>query len=317
MKKIAIGVILVLLVAFGFFYMKIQKEDRMQQQAYEKWVEERRPLTVKKVNYSNLLTKLEQEYENYTTPKGTTHILFTELHEDVYQVCYPLMKEYGYTGTLILSSVQLPGQENCMSMQQFEELLDAGWRTCIQWDEAFSGEQAWNSFRSELEAMDIQVGEQIYFPRETYSEELDERISDMGFVIVICEYTDTESPLQSEYEEGLWHIGAMGAMTSQPKYWLREAIANKANVVYTVGFNLEYEKYNAKSFQGMLNAFDQYEASGDLFVDDLFFAREHYYSRLAGVSPEYEEKYQKEKQGLEQQIADIDAQLKEIDEKYQ
>lgn len=317
MKKIAIGVILVLLVVFGVFFWKVQREDKAQQQAYEKWMQERRPLTVKKADYNNRLQKLEQEYENYTTPKATTHILFTDLHEDVHQVCYPLMKEYGYTGTLILSSEQLPGQENCMSVQQFQELLEAGWRTCIQWDETFMSERAWASFKSELDAIEIQVGEQIYFPRQTYAKELDEKISDKGFTIVICEYADTESPLQSEYEEGLWHVGAMGAMTKQPKFWLREAVATKANVVYTVGFSLEYQKYNPKSFEGMLNAFDEYEASGGLFVDDLFFARDHYYSRLTGVSPEYDEKYQQEKQQLEKKIEEIDAKLKEIDAKYQ
>ena len=317
MKKIAISVILVLLAGFGVFLWKVSQVDRAQQETYEIWMEERRPLTVKKANYTQLLKKLEQEYENYTTPKATTHILFVDLYEDVYTVCYPMMQEYGYTGTLILSTTQLPGQENCMTVQQFQELAQAGWRTCIQWSEEFSDKRVWDSFQLELETLGILQGEQIYFPQGTYSQELDEKITEMGFTIAICEYMDEESPLQSQYEEGLWHVGAMGAMTTKPKYWLREAVANKANVVYTVGFSVEYQKYNEKSFTGMLNAFEEYEASNGLFVDDLIFAREHYYSRMTGVTPEYESQYQQEKQGLEERIAEIDAQLKEIDEKYQ
>ena len=273
MKKIAISVILVLLVGFGVFLWKVSQVDRAQQETYEAWMQERRPLSVKKANYTQVLKKLNQEYENYTTPKATTHVLFTDLHEDVHKVCYPTMQEYGYTGTLILSTTQLPGQENCMTVQQFQELMEAGWMTCIQWDTTFSDKRAWNSFKLELETLGILQGEQIYFSQGTYSKELDEKITEMGFTIVISEYVDTESPLQSQYEEGLWHVGAMGAMTNQPKYWLREAVANKANVVYTVGFSLKHQLYNEESFRGMLNAFDQYESRNGLFVDDLLFAK--------------------------------------------
>lgn len=316
MKKIVLAVTIVLIAGLGIFLWTVNREDQAKDVAYETWMDMRRPLEVQKENLEQELKNLEQDYNDYTKPKATTQVLFTDLNEQVYSVCYPIMQEFEYTGTLVLSSTQLPGKEGCMSVEQFQELIEAGWNTCIQW-EGTSVNRWWNALKKELEKLNIQQGQEIYFPRDTYSESLDSRVSQMGFSIVICETEDTTSPLQKEHEEGIWHVGAMGCMTTQPKLWLREAVAQDANVVYTVGFQLEKQLYNEKSFRGMLKAFDEYVVSGDLLVCNTMLAREHYSSRLNGVAPEYEAKYQEDRANLEAQIADVKKQLEEIDAQYQ
>ena len=105
-------------------------------------------------------------------------------------------------------------------------------------------------------------------------------------------------------------------MTSKPRLWLREAVAQDANLAYLIGFTLEEELYNEKSFRSMLNCFDEYEATEELVTTNIVEAREHFRSRSAGVAPEIESQYQEKKVALEKELAEVKKKLEKIDAKY-
>ena len=314
-KLIYIGTI-ALVVALGLFLWGVKQEEKKEKARVEAWEKERRPLEVKKEKLEKELSELNREYQNFTMPKATTQFLFAELDPKLYSACYPLMKKMGYTGTLILSSTQLPGMEGCISTEQFQELVNDGWDVCVQWDDGQSVSRWWPKLQAELTKLKIKVGKAVYFPKGTYRTELDKNIQQMGFSIAICEKEDQESPLQSQYEEGVWHIGAMGIMTEKPKIWLMEAIGQDSNVAFVVGFKQEHQLYNAGTFERMLKLIQEYELSGDMLVYDIEKTREYYHSRENGISAEVEAAYQTEKARLEKEIQTVKAQLKEIDAQY-
>lgn len=317
MKKILFIITLVLIAGLGIFLWKINKMDSAQDSKHEKWLDARRPYEVKRETLTQKIENLDDDYQETTSPRATTQILFTDLNEQVYSVCYPIMKSYSYTGTLALSSTQLPGAEGCMSMEQFQELLKTGWDVCIQWESTTSNKKWWENFTKQLEEIGVTPGEIVYFPKGSYSADLDAKVQELGFSILIIEKEDKESPLQAEYEEGLWHVGAMGSMTVQPKLWLREAVAADANVAYLVSFSIANQLYNSQSFRGMLSAFEQYVVSKELLVCNTIVAREHYKSRLNGIAPEQVVAYEEERKKLESELAEVEKQLKKIDKKYQ
>lgn len=317
MKKIAIGIILVMLVVLGVFLMNTNKEEDAQAEQYETWVRERRPLMVEREECEKKIDELQKEYDKNTIPRATTHVIFTDLDERVYKECRSVMKEFEYTGTLVVSPAQLPGQENCMSVKQFQKLTEAGWKVCVQWDESFSNERLWNAFKLELDMLDIRMGKQIYFPAGTYSSELDEQIADKGFSIIIREFKDGDEVTDFEYNEETWHVNAINFMSAQPKKWLKEVVAKQRNIVYTVTFLEEEVMYNADSFQRMLETFDEYVSNEELLVKDVLDAHEYYGDMLRDKDSEYKAKYEKEKKKIEKRIKEIDDMLKEIDEKYQ
>lgn len=317
MKKIVLIITLVLIAGLGVFLWKINKMDSAQDVKHEKWLDARRPYEVKRESLLQEIENLDDNYQETTSPRATTQILFTDLNEQVYSVCYPIMKGFSYTGTLVLSSAQLPGAEGCMSTEQFRELMEAGWDVCIQWEQEMLNKRWWRNYTVQLEGLGVAQGEILYFPKGSYSAELDTKAQELGFSIVVVEREDKESPLQAQYEEGLWHVGAMGSMTVQPKLWLREAVAADANVTYLVSFHIEKQLYNSQSFRGMLNAFEQYVTSKELVVCDILTAREHYKSRLNGIAPEQVATYEAERQNLESELAKVEKKLKELDKKYQ
>ena len=315
-RKILPIVTIVLAVGLFAFIWGVQKQENKKAVEHEKIYEQRRPLAVKEEQLEQKLEELENTYEKSKSPNAVTQIIFTEMDEQVYSLCYPIMQEYEYIGILALSPTEFPGEEGCMTVEQFQELVDAGWKICITW-QSDDRENNWLvNLKNKMTVLGIEQGQTLYFPQGTYHADVDETIQELGFSIAIISKAEEEAPLQLQYEEGVWHVGAVGLMSSKPRLWLREAVAQDANVAFLVGFQLETELYNERSFRSMLNCFDEYEATEELVITDVDAAKEYYHTRSAGISPELESQYQQEKAALEAELADVKKQLQEIDAMY-
>ncbi len=317
-RKIVPIVTIVLAVGL-FIFLRIDEANEADKTSrYNELYEQRRPLEVKKEDLEQGLKDLEEAYEESKSPNGVVQIVFTNLDKEVYSTCYPLMKKYEYVGMLALSPTELPGEKGCMSKKQFQELMDAGWGTCITWQEGIPVEEWWTNLQNKLMVLGITKGQTMYFPKGTYSSELDNTISQLGFTIAMSNTMDEDTPLQFKYEEGVWHIGAVGMMSERPRAWLREAVAQDANIAYLIGFEEEktQEFYNHNSFENMLKAFGDYEATEELIVTNVEDARDHYYRRIVGLPDEVEFQYQSKKAELEEELNRVKAELKEINAMY-
>lgn len=315
-KKIIYIVTLVLAIGLCALMIGTKVKEDKTAARYEELNAQRRPFAVKKAKLEQELVDLEQAYEVEVEPNAVTQVVFPELDEQVYSACYPIMKEYNYVGTLSLSLTEFPGEPGCMSVEQFQELLDAGWGICITWQTQTSHSQWLPQLQSKLTALEVEQEQAVYFPKGTYSADLDETIQQAGFSIAISGTTDAEIPLQTKYEENIWHVGAVGLMSSKPRLWLNEAVAQKANIVYIVGFELEEELYNENSFRSMLKCFREYEDTNELIVTTIDEAKDNFFYRGKGVDPEFEAQYQAKKAELEEQLSQVKQQLKEIEEQY-
>lgn len=315
-KKIIPIVTIVLAMGLFAFIWGVQKQEDKMAAQHEELYEQRRPLAVRQEQIEQELETLEETYEKSTSPNAVVQVLFTELDEQVYTLCYPIMQEYEYTGTLALSPEQFPGEEGCMTVEQFRELIDAGWEICITWQTGADVNQWWPNLQNKLTVLGVESGQVLYFPKGTYSADLDASIQELGFSVAVISKAEEETPLQLQYEEGVWHVGAVGLMSSKPRLWLREAVAQDANLAYLIGFEVEEELYNEKSFRSMLTCFDEYEATEELIVTNIDDAREHYHSRSVGVNPELESQYQEKKAALEAELSEVKKQLEEIDAMY-
>ena len=111
LKKIVAVVTAILLAGLLFFLWSENKEEQKEVQKYEEIDDARRPLLIKKHEIEQQIVDLEKNYEANKIPKGTTQVIFTGLEADVYNICYPIMKEFEYTGTLAISMQQLPGMD--------------------------------------------------------------------------------------------------------------------------------------------------------------------------------------------------------------
>lgn len=315
-KKVVPIVTIVLAIGLFAFVLFVQKKENKKATRQELIYEQSRPLSVRKEELEQELETLRKLYEKSISPKASVQVLFTDLNEQVYTTCYPIMKEYEDTGILTVSATQLPGEEGCMTKEQFQELVDAGWDVYVTWQTEGDAKKWWPNLQNKLTVLGVRAGKTMYFPKGTYQADADKVLLELGFTSVLISKNDEESPLQMQEEEGIWHAGAVGMMTSKPKLWLREAVAQDANVAYLVGFSLEEELYNENSFRSMLNSLEEYKATEELIVTDVEDAREGFRARDLGVDTETEKQYQEQKAALEAELADVKKQLQEMEANY-
>lgn len=315
-KKVVPIVTIVLAIGLFVFVLFVQKKEHKKTTRQDLIYEQSRPLSVRKEELEQELETLRKLYEKSISPKASVQVLFTDLNEQVYTTCYPIMKEYEDTGILTVSATQLPGEEGCMTKEQFQELVDAGWDVYVTWQTKGDAKKWWPNLQNKLTVLGVRAGKTMYFPKGTYQADADKVLLELGFTSVLISKNDEESPLQMQEEEGIWHVGAVGMMTSKPKLWLREAVAQDANVAYLVGFSLEEELYNENSFRSMLNSLEEYKATEELIVTDVEDARDGFRARNLGVDTETEKQYQEQKTALEVELADVKKQLQEMEANY-
>ena len=72
------------------------------------------------------------ELEKQQKDAGTrVYLYFDQIYESCYDQLFHLMKEMGYTGTMVLTDGQLPGDRLQMTEDQCKEMLDNGWELAI------------------------------------------------------------------------------------------------------------------------------------------------------------------------------------------
>lgn len=314
-KKIVMFITVVLLAGLVVFLWNIRQEEQRQAQKYEEIDDARRPLLVKQQEIKQQIIDLQKDYEANKMAKGTTQVIFTGLEADVYTICYPIMKEHEYTGTLALSMTQLPGMEGLMTVEQFQQLVSEGWDICIKWDAAAPVKNWWPELQKQISQLGLEPCSVVYFTAGTYTAGLDAQLQQMGFSIVVHHGEEQDSLIQLADEEGLWHIGSVGLMGEKPKLRLTEAIAQKGNITYLVGFELEDEKYNERSFRSMLGYFDTNETDLKLIVSNITEARQHYQERSVVYEQAKEEEYNRARAALEADLAAVEVELAALETK--
>ncbi|MDY2628732.1 MAG: polysaccharide deacetylase family protein [Lachnospiraceae bacterium] len=141
------------------------------------------------------------------------HLYFDQIFESAYEQLYPVMKEKGYTGTLVLVDGQLPGDRLQMTEDQCREMLDNGWELAIGGSEEIdmSGNTEevavkWGTYLKQY-LKDIKTRMNVVpttycFNEGEYREEFDPILKELGFT-TIRYYGDQE--LEAE-KDGLTRI---------------------------------------------------------------------------------------------------------------
>lgn len=312
MKKKLPIVTLILLAVLGILLWTDNRQKEQEAQEVLALEEQLRPLNVKRQKLKKQLEDVEEAYEASRRPKATTQILFTELDSRVYELCYPIMQEYEFVGVLALSAQQLPGGENCMTMEQFKELLDVGWGICVRFNDSTRLNTQWNSLKKELDKLNIDYPTTAYFVDGVYDSGLDNMIEQCDFTIVVHHGENALPLVQSSDESGIWHLGSVGLKGNAPRTRFLEAIAAKANLATLIGFSAEDEMYNEKSFRSLLDSCKDYETSEDLLIASTEDARAHFQSRTEEAGEAEKQEYLEKKAQLEAELAEIEKQIEEL-----
>lgn len=311
-KKIVSVFSIVLAIGLCVFLWVHNQNVQEQNAKYEKLNDKLRPLNLEKQEIERQIKQLEEDYNLERKLRATAEVVFTGLEEEVYSICYPIMKEYKCNGILAIAWNQLPGMEGCMSESQFQELIKEGWEICIKWDTDTDVKTWWPKLQQELKRFGLETGKVAYFTTGKYSKSMDAKLQELGFGIAIHHGEETDTLIQANHEEGIWHLGAVGLVGEKPKLRLTEAISQRANITYLVGFELEDEQYDERSFRAMLSYFDKYRANEELVVLSMEDTREHYRRRQLLNDNTEDPEYVKARTELEEQLSKVNKQIEEL-----
>lgn len=130
-RKIYIGctivVVLVLIgVLFGYMRMeklRIEKKSTAMQQTIA--------IKEKIKELEDKLTDLREEYGNTINGKSCVILAFTNLAKGDVDGLMEVMDDNGYAGVMVFCDGRTPGDVNCISIEQYNALLEKGWEAAI------------------------------------------------------------------------------------------------------------------------------------------------------------------------------------------
>lgn len=319
MRKLGTGfaviIVIVGILLLGFYFKKEEEKSLREEQHHAMMEKELNPLSVRKREVERRLRQLDEEKEDKLQIKGSTVLLFVDAKEEVYKSAYPIMKQYGYQGVLLLTRDSYPGAEGCMTKEQFDELLLEGWTYCVKWEKADSVSK-WNkTVEKQLLDLSLEKTSCVYFELETYSKDYKEALKKVGYDTVIhC--GDEKLPLiTSEVKEPMWFPGSYGMNGQAPRNYLNDAMSVGGSIVYRIGFEKTEEMYDEKTFESMLKWMKRYEDEERLQVLDLKDAYD-YHKKLTQRRNKAENSMSEEEKALREEMISLEEQIDAVYKKY-
>lgn len=210
-----------------------------------------RPLRVERRRLEDEQKTLMQEQTQQRLGKGVITFVFTELSSKLYEKAFPVMDKNEYVGVLALSDQQFPGKEGCISIKEYQDLLDHGWKTCIYWD-------AWTDFDTYMSDMKEQMKELgkdlpkiIYFAPDRYKDEYDKELEEYGFQIVVHHGEGEYSLITRADESKIWHIAALSWNRSGIKAYINKVAQYGGALSLAVDFGDKRSGYDKEIFSNM------------------------------------------------------------------
>lgn len=132
MKKSEVVIYIVLVVVLLAVIGRFVTQDTKERQQYTDSVMEERnslkELQNKKQELEQKLTDLEKAYQEKMVEKTCVVLCFEQMNSNLFDEIYPLIKEYGYKGTFLLEDESKIGKKGCLTREEYENLLEAGWQ---------------------------------------------------------------------------------------------------------------------------------------------------------------------------------------------
>ncbi len=214
---------IILVIAMAFSLLGVFRHHYAEAQiTSESLMEYRKSPAVVEENQNALeenLEELKAEYakvENSIVP--AVDFFVTDLDESMYTTLYPLMSEYGFRGKMVLTHKQFPDGEGKITLEQFQELLDAGWTYCIGWDSDTDLADRIDTMQIRMERYELAMPDTIFDRDRLYTNDMAGILTDRGFkTVVVSELKEVISDEPKE-ESGvvLYHAATVDKLDVGP-----------------------------------------------------------------------------------------------------
>ncbi len=252
-KKIIALILVVLLLGAGVYYLRsVERADKVNMRGLYSEVE---PLQRQRETLAAERNGLESYYTLQMRDVGTIQLLIQELDDQVFTEIYPQMRDRGFVGVLGISTKQMPGAEDKLTVDQYNRLLKDGWGSCLIFEKGDSFVFWYSRVSNLMKSKNLAVPTAVFFPEGTYEPEMNDLMIERGIRTVILQAEDGRSSTVTPVDGELWFTGAMpwnytGVATDTELL----ARTNGANLSFTMSLNNLWDAYEEESFIRILDS---------------------------------------------------------------
>lgn len=230
-------------------------------------------LRVEKNRIEDEINDKQEEYDALVNGKGNLVLMFKDVDNRLYTEIKNGLSKHGMVGTILLSKKEFPGQNGCMTMDQFKEMIQMGWKYYINW-EAGESKDAWISYWSQkLSDNGLEMPKVVHFEKNAYSEELDAFLLQNGFEVCIQQDIGGSVLIVNKCEEAPWDICTAPWNASGAKTLMQQAASTGGTIVFAIGSQKDTEEYKAAVFESMIATLGDYVKNDKILITDVLSAK--------------------------------------------
>lgn len=267
-------IISIVIISFLFIGVKDYRNDMQDKKNHYASFEQ-------KLNeYNSVIRKADREISHLNEvldnveKKATLSILLCEMREEIYTEVFPLFREKGLVGTIVISGDSLPGGAGRLNDNQIHELYNAGWKIIPGYSEG-DGDNGITSSAKWISDYGYSFEGAVFIQKDALTEELKESYAAAGYTTVI---TDVDigsfESITTEKAGDLWSVNSIG-YRSDAKNTLKEAIRIYGSIIFTVGFEYDTELFDGSVLSSMLLFLKNSVSNGELVMGPISEIRQY------------------------------------------
>ena len=297
--KVFIAIALLALISSLFLYHAINEN-----QSINTHYEENRILDLRRSELELELKSLEDEYDTKINGIAHNYIVFTDFDPAYFDEIVEKMDAGKYKGHLVLREQNFPNEPGYLTLDQFNTLMRKGWDYCVLYE---TSEQFHRT--RQLFEMNNMKCKTVYFVKDVYQSYMDVYLLNLGFNIAIHHGEAETNYYLDDSNSYLLHIACEGVMGDSPRFKMIDSVEQKGDFALTVGFKNEDELYSTRVFESLITEIQTHEASEELEITT-FEKGYEYRMDVRNGKLEMMKQYEEKKKVLEDQIAQIDQEIK-------
>lgn len=231
---------------------------------------------------------------------GRGILVFTDPYQPVADQIYSTMQDYEYVGMVAIPPDFKAGEGSFLTAEQLKTLQDADWRFCGYWDGTGEPDKAISHIRELFREYQLGRLRVMCVAEGADRTRLDSVFTDEKITTVI--HYGESRPLFAQEETGLRQVGAVCWNHPLVLEVLDEAVNQREEIAMTVDFSTAFGLYDQELFHNMCTILQKHREEFLVTTLDEPTLEQEYLDAF----------YQARKAYLQEEIARIDGQVKDV-----
>ncbi len=190
------------ILCLGTEYKKYQNAVLTESTNLREASEKLKELDSQKEDLQKKLEDLQSEYSGKNKPAYAVIPVFTTPDKDVFPKVAELLKSYQWNGIIGLTKEMIPGDEEALSTEEYDELMASGWQSALCWD----GEEDLSDFlrdmKSRLTKAKMSFPDVLVIKEGFYSESYRDLLKEYEIETIICRSDPTDNSSAEDKANG-------------------------------------------------------------------------------------------------------------------